>query len=238
MESKRIGINELLEQKTGPIWIINTSNKVHKGGSEVYIVIPQGDQSSLFTVARTWLPIEATQRYSREALCKSQYFMEALAEELISVVSENEAQKMMAGPQAERERRRLKQLEEAVRAASSARGIGKNVMISTGDPERDAELEEESKKQARKESFIEKKTLDMNDDDDEPIDPIEPQFKAWVIRLNSLDNVDDVSSEIRMRGEMDIAEAVYLMKNCDHEQISERIRKKLMKIGELPKEAA
>ena len=230
---KRFTINDLVESK-GPIWIINTANKIHKGGSEVQIVIAQGDQQSVLTVPRTWLPMEVTARYPREAIVKSQYFMEALSKELISVIDVKEADKLMVGPTALKEKRRLDQIEEAIRAANSSRGIGKNVTISTGDPERDAELADTTDLEGKPNSFVERK-VNLGDDDEEEADAISAQFRAWVLKLNAMTDVDEVKSELKTQGDMDIEEAIYLMTHIDHEEIQDRIRKRLMKLGELPK---
>lgn len=229
---ERIGINDLIEGK-GPIWIINTSNKKYKGGAEVYITVSQGDQASVFQVARSWLPVEITARYPRKAICESPYFMEALSENLISVISTADAVKLLGSKEAVREKARLREQEEAVRAANASRGIGKNVMISTGDVEKDEELSAVANDGPSKgNAFIEKK-VSFDGEEEPPVNVVAAGFQAWVIKLNGMNNLEDVKSELRMRGDMAIEEAIYLMKNCDHESIAERLRKKLIKMGEV-----
>lgn len=240
MSEKRIGINDLMEMK-GPIWIKNTSDRKYKGGSEVLIMIQQdGAGGSMLTVPRTFLPMEATRRFPRDVLLKSRHFMDALDAQLITIISVKEAEKLEEGPLARREKQRLAQLEEAIRAASTARGIGKNVMISTGDPEMDAQLEAQANGEKPKSlsenpnAFVEKRTVDLNEEDED--EKISAQFRAWVLKLNSFEDEEDAMLELKNNGQMEIDEAVYLMKNVTHEAISERIRKRLLKLGELPSE--
>lgn len=232
MSQKTVGINELIEGK-GPIWIINTSNQKYKGGAEVYITISQGDQASVFQVPRSWLPIEITERYPRKAICESPYFMESLSEKLVTVIPPEEALKLLSSKEASRERNRLREQADAVRAANASRGIGKNVRISTGDAERDAELSAAAQDgpAGENKSFVKK--INFDDAGEPEAVKVEAGFEAWVIKLNGMNSLDDVRTELRMRGDMTIEEAVYLMKNCDHDPIADKIRKRLVKLGEV-----
>ena len=233
MSQHSIGINDLIEGK-GPIWIINTSNQKYKGGAEVYITISQGDQSSVFQVPRSWLPVEITERYPRKAICESPYFMESLSEKLVTVITAEEAARLSSSKEASRERNRLREQADAVRSANASRGIGKNVMISTGDPDRDAELSAAANDgpSGKNQSFVKKVNFDEAEDMPEEV-KVSAGFQAWVIKLNSTNDLEDVKSELRMRGDMSIDEAIYLMKNCDHETVSEKVRKRLVKLGEV-----
>lgn len=235
-----IGVGELTESKKGKIWIINTSDSHYPSGAEVYITLKNGDQSTVFAMPRTWLPIELTERYPRKVITTSSYFIEAISKGLITAITEEAAAKLLSQKGVERERARLKEIEDAIKAATSARGIGKNVMISTGDPERDAELSREfneskspgvdpgSTKAIDNRSF----TLGSEDESEEEGETISPNFQAWVHKLNAMENEEDARTEIRMRGSMTIEEASYLLKNISHETIQTLLRKKLKKIGE------
>jgi hypothetical protein len=232
MSQHSVGINDLIDGK-GPIWVINTSNQKYKGGAEVYITISQGDQASVFQVPRSWLPIEITARYPRKAICESPYFMESLNEKLITVISAEDALKLMGSKEASRERNRLREQADAVKAANASRGIGKNVMISTGDMNRDKELSEAANDgpAGKANNFVKKVNFDETEEDE--VAQVEAGFQAWVIKLNGMNSVEDVKTELRMRGDMTIEEAIYVMKNCDHDPITEKIRKRLVKLGEV-----
>lgn len=116
-------------------------------------------------------------------------------------------------------------------------------MISTGDPERDAELAKDF--QSNKKSSgndpdetrgteaqaTAAKTLRMAGDEEEA-EEVSANFQAWVHKLNGLGDKDDARTEIRMRGTMSLPEAIYLLRNINYEEIAETLRKKLKKLGE------
>lgn len=230
----RIGLNDLIEAEKGAIWLVNTSSEKFQSGAEVYITIVNGDQSSVFVMPRTWLPVEITGRFPRKNIVASSYFISALANGLVAAVPESYAKSLLSSPKAERERARLESIESAIREAGAARGIGKNVSISTGDPERDSEVADQLGKTS--ENFVAKASSisDVNfaEDEDEEQDKVNANFRAWVIKLNTLTDIAEVENELRMRGNMTLDEAFFLLKNCDHEEIQEKLTKKLRKLGQ------
>lgn len=233
----RISLSALFETEKGPIWLINTSGEKYPSGAEVFITINSGDQSSVFVVPRTWLPIEITNRFPRKVVMESSYFVSAVAEGLVSVISADYARSLLSGPKAEREQERLKDIEAAIKEASAARGIGKNVLISTGDPEQDAALAEKQVGE-KSENFVKKSSSVegvnfADEEDEEAVDPVSANFKAWVIKLNGLaEDTASIENELRMRGQMSLEEAVYLLKNCENEDIQNKLKRKLKKLGE------
>lgn len=235
MSIPSIGLNDLVEAEKGAIWLINTSSNIHQGGAEVYITINNGDQSSVFVMPRTWLPVEITSRFPRKTIVGSSYFVSALADGLVTAVPEEYARSLLKGPKAEREQARLKSIEDAIREAGSARNIGKNVMISTGDAERDAEQASNQVGEPSEKFIAKAKSMDGVDfsQDEEEVDPISANFKAWVIKLNQMgDDTAAIENELRMRGPMTLEEATYLLKNCDNEDIQAKLTKKLRRLAE------
>lgn len=236
---KTIGINELIEQEKGPIWVLNSSNEIYQTGADVFVTFTNNGQSQIMSIPRTWLPVEITQRFPRKVVVESPYFIDAISKGLLKVIDEATAKKMMGQPGAEKEKSRLKDIEEAVKAATAARGIGKNVMISTGDLDRDEELQNQFAKNTKEatNSFIKASSGAMDSpgsinfgEDEEEVDPVSPNFKAWVNKVNTIDDADEAFGEVRMRGSMEMVEAEYLMKNCVHNKISQTIAARMKKL--------
>jgi hypothetical protein len=232
---QQLSLSDLMEHEKGRIWIINTSSAKYPSGAEVFITINNNGANSMYVVPRTWLPQEVTAKYSRKVILESNYFVSALTGGLVTAITDEDAKKLLTGPKAERERVRLEEIQNAITEASSARGIGKNVSISTGDPEADeALLAAEASSKVGSKGFIKnisKGEVDFNDDE-EPEDPVGANFKGWVGKLNSMEDQGDVESEIKMRGKMSLDEAMYLLRNVDHEGVQEKLKAKLRKIGQ------
>lgn len=223
--SKSISLSELFDEEKGPIWVVNSSSEVYRefGGSEVYVNIKNGDQSSVFRMPRTWLPREITSMFPRKNILASSYFIEAVNKKLLKIISTEEAQRILARPGAAQEQARLDELQKSIEEASRARGIGKGVMITTGDPDLD-----EKDSDNNKENFV-KSTVNFDDDEEEP--KVSPGFIAWVNRLN--ENAEDTvayENEVRNRGEMTVDEATYLKDACKNPEIKARLEKKLRKL--------
>jgi hypothetical protein len=230
----QVNINEMMEEEKGPIWLLNKTGDLYPSGAEVYITIMNGDQSSVFMVPRTWLPIEITARHPRKQVLASSYFIAALSKGLIEYISKEEAQKILSKPTAKREQERLEAIEVAIKDAGSARGIGKNVTISTGDPDADEQDREGAKTLTLEKGVITRKSdngIDFGEDSEEEEDPVSAGFRAWVISLNNKgDDLATLENELRMRGKMSIEEASYLLKHIENESIQAKLRRKLEKL--------
>lgn len=102
-KSDVITIGELTSNRKGPIWIVNTSDSFYPSGAEVYITLQNGDQNTVFSMPRTWLPIELTERYPRKVIINSAYFIEAVSKGLITAISQEAATKLLSQKGVERE---------------------------------------------------------------------------------------------------------------------------------------
>lgn len=231
---KTLSINDVIEQEKGPIWVLNSSNEKYKTGADVFITFVNNGRDSVMSIPRTWLPWELTRNYPRKVILESPYFVDALNKGMIKLITEDTARKILGQSGAEREQKRLDDIREAIEAATASKGIGKNVSISTGDLDRDEELQRNFDKSGGNKSFIGAGTEDspgtINFGEDEEIDPISPNFRAWVNKLNDMSEAEDALSEVKMRGNMSMEEAEFLMNNCIHEMISSGVAKRLKKL--------
>lgn len=232
---KTLSINDIVEQEKGPIWVVNSTNEIYPSGADVYVTLINKGQSSVCQVPRTWLPIELTNRYPRKIVVESPYFIEALSKGLLKSISAETAEKLLKQPGVAAERKRLEDFDEAVRAATQARGIGKNVSISTGDIDLDKSNQDEFNRRTENatKDFIkaagETVGLDDSEEDDESVSA---NFRGWVEKINTMESQDEARNEVKLRGNMEISEATYLMEHCVHSNIKSSLAKRLKAIAE------
>lgn len=239
---KTLNINEIVEQEKGPIWVINATNELYPSGADVYVTVTNNGQSQVFQVPRTWLPIEMTNRFPRKVIVESAYFVEALSKGLLKAISAETAASLLAQPGAAQERKRLEELEEAVKAATQTKGIGKNVTISTGDEDVDRQHQDEHNRRSREatDSFVKSSIAanrvnmgpDDHEDDAEEDSGVSPNFKGWVNKVNAIEDSSEARNEVRLRGNMEVVEAQYLLANCVHANVKASLEKKLKAIAD------
>lgn len=244
---KILSINDLVEEGKGPIWVINNSNEHYPSGADVFVTINNNGQSSVLPIARTWLPVELTAKFPRKIILESPYFMEALSKGLLKAIPVETAMKMLREEDAPAEQKRLAMIDEAIREANQTRGIGKNVTVSTGDIERDEEMAAIGAEQQRERNRFPQSaatqaaqakaprgsvTLGNDFDEDTPeVDEVSPAFKAWVEKVNLMEDSVAARGEVKMRGQMEIDEAIYLVKKCVHSNVTQSLAKKLAKLN-------
>lgn len=228
-----ITVTDAIRDEDPSLWIINTSSEQYEGGADVFITITGKGGPSLLTVKRTWLPEQVTDRFPKKQILESMHFTNAVRQGLVKVISPKEAQAILNRPGADVERRRLRELDITVKEAVASKGIGKNVMISTGDEERDRELSAD-----KKGNFINlMETLDEDTvaaAEKEMDDEVSAAFRGFVLKLNRYDDseIELAQNDLRLHGDMSIPEATYLVKNLKFEKITSKIQKKIKALAE------
>lgn len=255
-----VSLQQLVEQDKGPIWVINTSAEVMPPtGGDVFVTFVINNQPIAHEIPKTWLPSSLTDRFPRKAILESSYFIDALTKGLLKAITPEAALALLSSPNADRERKRLKHIQEAISAATQARGIGKNVSITASSNDLDDDDEDNTAPKTRIQGLsngvqgnndnddtaapigtsrnVARAVSLMGDDEDEngesipKPDPISANFRAWVIQINMIVDPVDAKNEARLRGDMSVVEAEYLMRNTKHENISISIAKSLKKIA-------
>lgn len=121
MSAQQPTINDLEKSNTGPVWVLNTS----KGSNRSIIVLSvpkaQGGTDNV-RVPVTFLPINLTDQVPKRQLLQSSDFRRAVSSRWLSLVSEEEAQKVMGRPGAQEEIDRL-MMEERTINNDSARMV-------------------------------------------------------------------------------------------------------------------
>jgi len=223
-----LSVQELIDAEGGPIYVLNnTENSIGQGG-DVFITVNQNGQNRSLQVPHTWLPIEVTKMIPRKYILDSSYFLEALGKELVVAIPAEDALKLLAQPAAVRELSRLKQAEEAVKAATASRGIGRNVSVVNSDADDSGEEQGQGKKTAVKKAGSAVSMADFEDEGSAEAEEeeVSAKFKAWVNTLNQAEEEDAVS-KLRTRSSLTEAECKYIIENVQHKRIVNGMKRKL-----------
>lgn len=222
MSATRLSIQDLLDNPTGPVWVLNTAHKAVEHGGEIHITIPRANGNPVFIhLPKSWIPENLVEHAPRKDILDSTYFMAAVKNESITLITDEEAQRLLARPAASDERRRLDQKKAAIQAATASRGLSKNVTISGGSDEDDGDTPATptSKGLPKKNASI--SMANLGEDGSEPGDApetVRPNFRAWVAQINNLTQ-EEASNELKIRAELSEDEAAYLRDKTKHPKI-------------------
>lgn len=213
-------LNKMGPKSMAPIWVINTADQ-SRVGSAGEIVIPiqqqngQGDPD-LVHIPQTWLPQEVTRIVPRKRLLNSTRFMRAINDGLISIISEDDASRLLRQSGAKEETSRLQALQKHIKDAGAARTISdSSAIISRADGIVD---DDEDDNDGRNTTVVidtnEKKSvaeLAANGlEDDEP--GISTQFRMWADRLNLMKDIE-VKNAIKSKAKFSKAELGFLKRS-------------------------
>jgi len=193
---KTLTLNEILNQPANaPLWVLNTTNssEVAQAG-ELLVPIPRrhGQGSDVVVVPMSWLPYDLTMDAERELIINSSEFRKAVHSQNLSVISQEEADKLLGDPEAKAERKRLLDKKRQVDIAHAKAISGNDKENAQGKPATNQAVRDPG--------------LAAN----EVAPGITHQFKAWIERLNLLAD-DAVRSEIRLRRNFTFKEVRFAM---------------------------
>jgi hypothetical protein len=107
------------------VWILNSAadSRLQMEG-ELLINIPNAQgRAELMRVPQTWLPFNATGRFTKKRLLESTEFRNAVVEELITLIDEPTASKIMKSTGAREEQMRMQKLTQQIKDAGAVRKI-------------------------------------------------------------------------------------------------------------------
>lgn len=125
---RRLSMDELTSQRTGPLYVMNCASDVSPPGGDVHIsyTLGSGQAAQPLRVPLTYLPINLAAAAPRPAILRSQSFHHAIEAGLIAAISEQDAKRILAQPGAAEEAARLRQQQEALKAALQAARVGRS----------------------------------------------------------------------------------------------------------------
>lgn len=215
MAVKTISIFDVEAQtKNEPIWVLNNSKRSRiRDAGNIIIGIQQlrGDRTDPLVIAQTWLPQRVNVKFTREQILTSNEFRDALYKNLIVLIDDQTANRLLAKPEAKREQARLKAKEDNIAAAGAARTIGMaNVTIVGQDGKVDQPEEFVS---------LNGKTLEPED----PSEGLEPRFKAWADRLPEGRDDIDVKNEVQSQDQLRKRQVLYLLHVLSEDQFPKTV---------------
>jgi hypothetical protein len=202
-------IDDLTSEDRGPIYVVNTSAKVNQTGADVFVTVYVGNQSAatILSIPLSWKPFNLTEQAPRQAILGSQHFLRSVSSGVLTLISKEEAQDILATPQAIKETERLSQLRSKVEAAIRNPNADEFKLTIEGQEEA------EGKKHTVSASFFDEGSVSTS-------------FKAWVAKNNQLD-VEDAINAARIRSEFSADEMQYIMDNTVHPRIRNGFKKRL-----------
>ncbi len=126
MAIRELSIDELeASGDKGSVWILNSAARsVHQLEGELLINIPNAQgKAELLRVAQSWLPQNATARFTKRRLMESTEFRNAVVEGLVTLIDEKTAGLILKEDGSKEEQQRLAKLANHVKEQGSARKI-------------------------------------------------------------------------------------------------------------------
>ncbi len=206
----------------GAIWGINTADRSQLAvAGEVLLAIPKRNgngQPDPLRIPQTWLPQELTRDIPRQRLLQSSEFRKAVSSQLIGLIDEATAHRILQQNGATEEQQRLAAQTKHIRTAGAARTIAdSNATIQRADGLKEDDEEDQG---GRNKTVV----IDHGDDDRatvaelashgvEDIEPgISPQFKMFVDKINRGSDIA-AKNEIKGRRTFTRKEFSYMHRN-------------------------
>lgn len=205
-------------KSTKPIWGVNTASESELGVvGEILLAIPSpnGGTPDRLVIPQTWLPQELTRVINRRRLLNSVEFRSAVDKNLISLISEEDAQRLLRQDGAAEEQARIRERQRQIRQAGAARTLADSkAEVSRAD----GVAVEEDDTGGRNKTVI----IDQNENANvaelaangvEEAEPgISVNFKMWADRL-ALSKDVLAKNDIKSRRKFSAAELRFLQRN-------------------------
>ncbi len=229
-----------------PIWGLNSvAESDLRAVGEIHLSIKQsngnGSPDPLYMPV-TWLPRELTATITRRRLLESSEFRRACHNGLITLISKEDAMRMLEQPGARAEQKRLDAEKSHVTQVGAARTISKK-LVSVTKTETNGEEEDED------DGLNKTRVYDFEDEDDErtidsakmkigaTVDEYQPgisqSFKMWVDRQNADNNDAQTRTLLKGRQKFSLRELRFLSRTLrstlqrSHKFVQARLDKKL-----------
>lgn len=225
-----LSVNDLHAQgvkSMEPIWVLNTADESLVGqAGEIIITIPQphgGGDPDLIRVPQSWLPKDLTTIVPRKRLLASSKFLAALNSNLIGIISNEDAARLLRQVGAKEEAARLLAIQKHQRAVGGARTVTDGMKAANGSIGRadglvDDEGEEQDQSGRNRVGVVNEQTLTVAElaadgvEDEEP--GISPSFKMWADRLN-VGNDIAARNAVKSKGKFKKVELAFLARTLN-----------------------
>lgn len=105
---KHLNIHDLESKSVRHIWVVNKTAGENR--SQIIFVIPTGQrQQELVQIPNTWIPVDLTEQVTKRQLMESTDFRRSLRNGLLDLISDEDAEEILATEDARAEMKRLRQ---------------------------------------------------------------------------------------------------------------------------------
>lgn len=143
MNHKPLTISDLTKQEPHDnIWVLNTTEGARRGN--VFFPVPNaaGTREDTVIVHTTAAPTELTSQVTRKQLLESSAFRKAVSQGLLTIISQEHADELLADPVLNKEFRRIAQMGVGSMTEEAATGLDKDVaddnaskdLVGVGNP--------------------------------------------------------------------------------------------------------
>lgn len=228
---KFLQVQDLIDEgEKGPIWVINRSRELYDFPADLYLTVVYKDERRPITIPATWLPIQITEQVPRKYILDSPYFSESIQKNLLGVISEADAAALLRRPGVQQEKKRLRDIQEAVRVANQAKGISTNVSVTNPNEEEETRENSRMKNVSLRRASVTLVDEDADTDVDvEPDNDVSPTFQGWVLKLNRL-KPDDAVNTVRGYGDFSESELEFLADKCQVKRVVNMAKRTLQKL--------
>lgn len=222
-------------QQSSSLWVLNTADTSEaEEAGDILMAIPRltgSGQTDVITLDLTWLPQDITEWIPRAQALESADFRRAVRKGLISIISEQDAQKILRRPGAKEERQRLASARKYIREVATARAMGEHDEARIGSV------------QIAQGSGSDYTSVDVYDQHEqlsvaqaalnptELIGGLEPKFIAWCDRLKQKTDMQ-AYNDILNKGKMNRRQLKAILKAlpASHTTARESVTKRLAKL--------
>lgn len=124
---KYLTIQQAIEQDPkSPLYLLNISEESELTdymAGDVYLSARSDGDIIPIKVPKTWLPVEVTTMAPRDAILKSRFFMNAVNNGLVKIITREYAEELTGSEGADDERARMAAMDARMRAATSNRKV-------------------------------------------------------------------------------------------------------------------
>ena len=185
------------------IWAINTApDSILEQTGEILLTIQKlnGSGNDPLRIPQTWLPQELTAQVPRKQLLASAQFRQAIQGQLIGLITEADAKRLLSQDGASEEQAKLLARKRIIKESSAARAITGEVKLISGGDQGDDDLERHS---------LADDVIIAGDEKDEVEPGVSSNFAMWTDRLLLTTDIEAKNS-LRSRKKFTTLELAFL----------------------------
>lgn len=208
------------------IWAVNTApDSILEQTGEILLTIQKlnGSGNDPLRIPQTWLPQDLTAQVPRKQLLSSAEFRRAVQSQLIGLITEDNARKLLSQDGAKEENQKLLARKRLIKDVSAARAVTGEVTLISGESGDNDDSERHS---------LAEDVIIAGEEKDEVAPGVSSNFSMWTDRLLGLSDIE-AKNTLRSRKKFTTLELSYLstkLRNTSLVNTFSMVNKSLQKI--------